>query len=469
MLKITFNSLLLLYPLGLILLIFIILLTFNYKTRFLFETKNIFHLSMVFIVFTCYSIKRIPCFETVYFTFHNINLFLLTLIFLFMCLTCFFMYKIVFIMEELIILISILFISIFAISANNLISLFICFESLNICFFILILTGSNDKRSIEAALKYVFVSIIASLCFLMGIFFIYLTCMSFSYKDIALYLSYSKLYSIELELFVGFFFITTTFFIKLGIFPFYNWLVEVYSDLTLQPLILVSTLLKFVFTLMFLSLFTQINLIFALKLNLFLFIGGLGSLIVSCFFLLIETKIKKNIALISLMSNGFLLLFWCCPNTEVTYILSLSYISVQAITLIFTFGFLALLQFKKDLPISLSSLRNYSEINIVFLIFFICNILGLIGIPPFPGFFPKISMMYHIYINNCFVILFFFLFFTITSCVCFLRIILFISKTDDNLAIWTTLNQKYIFFLIFGFLLFNMYIIYIHYQLQTLL
>lgn len=468
MLKLSFNSLILIYPLSLLFLIFIILSTFNYQVRFLFHTKNIFILSLTFISLSCASIIWIPYYETLYFTFYNINIIILTLIFVSTCFICYFMFNLIFIMEELIILISVLFISISAISANNLISLFVCFESLNICFFILILSSANDAKSIEASLQYIFVSIITSLCFLTGTFFIYLTCMSFTFKDINLYLTYAQFSSIELELYLGFFLIATSFFIKLGIFPFYNWLIQVYSSFTLKPLIIISTLLKFVFSLMFLSILTQVNLIFTTKLSLLFLIGGFGSLWISCFHLFVELKTKKMLALISLMSNGFLLLFWYSTTTELTYILSLSYITIQAFNLLFTFGFLAVLQSEtNDLPVSILNLRNYGEINFNFLIFFICSIFSLIGIPPFSGFFPKTAMIYYLYINNYTIILSFFLIFTIFSCFCFLRLIISISKTEYNTGMWKTINKSKIYYLIFFYLVFNIQVIFIHYQIYT--
>src|SRR5688500_11408893 len=181
MLQLSYNSLLLILPLTLLMLIITILLVFRYNIRYIIFTKNFFILTFATIFCLIFKIKHLYYYDTLFFSFINIDLIFLSLTFLSVCFTCFFMFNNTFIMEEIIILVSLLFIGLFAISANNFISLFICFESLNICFFILILTSTNDIRSIEAAIQYIYISMIASLIFLLGITFIYLTWMSFSY------------------------------------------------------------------------------------------------------------------------------------------------------------------------------------------------------------------------------------------------------------------------------------------------
>jgi NADH:ubiquinone oxidoreductase subunit 2 (subunit N) len=467
MLQLTYNSLLLIFPLSLILVIFMILVVFKYNIRFVFFTKNIFILTFFSILVLLYNVHYVYCYNTIYFSFINIDIIFLSLLFLSVCFVCFFMFNFYFIMEEIILLISLLFISIFAISAVNFISLFVCFESLNICFFILILSSTNDARSVEAAIKYIFISMIASLVFLLGIVFIYLTWMSFSYSDLLLYFSYTSVNEIDFEIVLGFFFVMLTFFIKLGIFPFYNWMVVVYSNLAVKPLIIVVCLIKFIFSLILIKLITTFFVVFNSNLYLLLFIGALGSFSVGCFYLLNEIKTKSYIAFLSPTSTGFLLMFLCSSNTEFLYVFSYLHVMTQAFTFVFFFGFLSFLKSKNDLPVSVDQLRNYAEINFSFLIFFIFTLFSFIGIPPFPGFFPKVAMLYLLFYNNNFVLLFFSIMFTLIMSFCLFRMIVVISKNNYQTGLFISF-QSYKGYVWLGlYVLFSIFIIIIHYNLYV--
>jgi len=239
----------------------------------------------------------------------------------------------------------------------------------------------------------------------------------------------------------------------------------VYSNLTVKPLIIVACLIKFIFSLILIKLVTNFFVIFNSNLYLLFFFGALGSLFAGCFYLLNEVKIKPYIAFLSPSSTGFLLLFLCSGNTELLYVFSYLHITIQAFTFVFFFGFLSFLKTKNELPISLDHLCNYAEINLSFLIFFITTLFSLIGIPPFPGFFPKVGMLYLLFSGNNFVLLFSFLSFTLIMSFCLFRMIAVISrnKYQTGLLISIPVYKGYIWLCLY--ILFSIFVIILHYNI----
>jgi NADH-quinone oxidoreductase subunit N len=457
MFKLTFNALLLLLPVSLIFTPVAISTVFVYSPRYLNYTKNISILCGTTIPTVMSNICPIQKFASKHFVISLTNIIIIVTIFLATWFTCYSIFNVVFVMEEILVFVSALIPAIFATSATNLLTLFICFESFNICFFTLLASNANEIRTLEAALQYIFVSMIASLIYLLGTFFIYCDVMSLYLVDIALFNTYDSLiYNYNPICNTGIFLIIVSIFIKLGIFPFYNWMVKVYSNLSTKALILAIVVIKTVFSMILLVVLAETNVLVNMNLRFLFVTGGFGSLIVSCGYLLVESKTKRFLAFSSLLSTGFMCLFLYPAITEFTYVTTLNYIVIQGFSLLFLLSFLTLSKCPTGLPVSIN-FRNYSEINFVYLTFLILSPFSLMGIPPFPGFFPKLAILYYLYNNGFNFILTIFLISTVIVAFCLIRPILKASHSGEMTGFTQTISFSKQRNLIISFLFFTFF------------
>jgi NADH-quinone oxidoreductase subunit N len=385
---------------------------------------------------------------------------------------CFYFCSIIFTMEEVILLIAFAFIAIFAISSRDLFSAFVLLESLNITSFILLTTRSDEFRSLESAIKYLYVSILTSIIFLIGILFVYINFGSFSYSDIELVLRYAQFLPFTDFVFgyFGLYLILFAFLIKLGIFPFYSWFINVYNGLNYFGLMFIAILSKTITIIMFLMFIANLNCLPGI--HFLFFTVGLGSLVIGSFYLFYTTLIREFIAFSSLASLGFVFLFLVIQTKE-TSLLIIFYIFVQAFNLIFLFGILMFFKTPNLLPTHFIQLRYLCDLNIVFFFFFFVVIFSFIGVPPFPGFLPKLFMLIHLYNTGCIWTLFLFVCFIVLSCFYYIRLFQFFSVNRfdmslvSNSFLFLVRPFRHIYFLLFYFILFSIFTGFIFFFLLT--
>jgi NADH-quinone oxidoreductase subunit N len=123
---------------------------------------------------------------------------------------------------EFLILILFSFLSIFLLfGSNNLLILYLSFELLNLCLYVLISFKQDSNFSTEAGLKYFIISSVSSGFLLFGISILYGFSGLLSYNDLILFINSlnNNNFNIYFILLLGMFFIITSFFIKLSIVP----------------------------------------------------------------------------------------------------------------------------------------------------------------------------------------------------------------------------------------------------------
>lgn len=471
---INFNILFIFISFLFLLFIFSVLLVSDYKTRYVIVSKNLSFLSIFFLFGICYLLYQL-CFFFISFSIQYSSIcfyFSLPTCIIFIVLVAFFLFfstyffDFIYKMEEIVVLMSFVFIAIFAISSRDLLSLFVCLEGINLCLFVLLLSTSNDIKSAEATLKYVLISILASLFFIFGILLVYTNWGVFSYTDISLLLRHSLLSPVEESIlgYMGLVFLLLGFTIKLGVFPFYSWMINVFRGFSPKGLVFVSVLSKTVFLILFLNFIYYVS--FLPYLKIMFLILGCGSLLVGTFYLFYTSAIRDFIAFSSLTSTGFLLLVWI-SFTEFVVFTSIFYIVIQAFNLLFFFCFCSFFRTEHVFPFSFYQMRNYLEVNMLFFSSFIFSVFSLIGIPPLAGFFPKLFMIGHLFSVHNFIVLFIFSFFTILSCFYFIRLLRFFSvnvfsfNSDVSSSPVLFLTRSFFKFkvVIFLFLIFNISVI----------
>lgn len=161
---------------------------------------------------------------------------------------------------------------------------------------------------------------------------------------------------------------------KLGLFPFFFWVKDVYKGLSFYNILLLIILPK-------ISYFIALYKILVYDYTILIII----SLLFSALLGINQTKIKEILAYSSILNIG--IVFFILIKANILYIYYL---------LLYTFFVLALL-----LILRYNYMLDYSSgfINI-YIYLIILFIITLSGIPPLTGFFLKLTFLYIIFLNH---------------------------------------------------------------------
>lgn len=191
----------------------------------------------------------------------------------------------------------------------NSISLYISFEIISLLVLIL-LSFQVTKETIKATVIYFFYSFYSTIFLLWGLLLMY-TNLNFDLLIIKVWIDLSD--NTTITWYLSFIFILISFLIKLGLFPYHIWVVEVYSRLSNLNHIFFITIISFSYLLSFLSLFYTYNSYLSHTflwsvINLLLNISAIGSTVCGAFLLYYQTTFKGFFAATSIITNGFILL-----------------------------------------------------------------------------------------------------------------------------------------------------------------
>ena len=234
----------------------------------------------------------------------------------------------------------------FLLSSNDLICIYINIEILNICF-TLICYLIYERTTIEATLKYFFTNIFFSYFILLGICFIYFEFYTFNFSQIIQILTnfnyylgditylyfqqyffisdtnpnYFLLSSIDLlntilikkirYLYFGLFFILLGLLGKIGLFPGFFWVLDVYGNISLLSNILLSIIPKIFYLILIFHIGYCFEIHMSNNFNLLLFLlllfSGIFTIIYAVIFTLNQWRIKRFLAGSSLVNLSFLI------------------------------------------------------------------------------------------------------------------------------------------------------------------
>jgi len=109
-------------------------------------------------------------------------------------------------------------------------------------FYTIIAAKANTKNALEAAIKYFIFNVLASIAFIFGVSYFYSLTSTTELNFITDIIDLN-----DLSFFLGSFLIMFAFIIKLGLYPFSNWLVDIYHGTPLHILIVLINVPKIVF------------------------------------------------------------------------------------------------------------------------------------------------------------------------------------------------------------------------------
>lgn len=304
---------------------------------------------------------------------------------------------------------------ILVVTTNNLLIVYLGFEIQT--FTILILSG--QLRSIYHVtltnLKYFFYSFFSSLTFLLSLLYLYNFTNTLNYYEIYLYL----LYNWELNLnnffiYLGLLLLLLSFFFKLGVFPFYIWVLDIFEGFPRLITLLLLTLNKFnlyIFLLKFLTIITSFNLFLFNWILHVLTLVSLTSLFLGSLLALTQTNLHRFFGATSITHMGLLLLLikiTLIQNISTAYYIIFSYFILY---MLLTFLFFAILLIWTSLLNSQifnnsSLLKQYTNFNFIkdlnffniyskkSLLILILILLNFSGFPPFSFFYIKFNLIW---------------------------------------------------------------------------
>lgn len=276
----------------------------------------------------------------------------------------------------------------------NLLMVFLAIETVSIASYILTLTLKEEKRAVEAGLKYILYGAFSAGVMVYGMSFFYGLTGTLHYTSdtfgLALLQADAQLVTVAAVLvFAGFFF-------KISAVPFHFWAPDVYQGAPMPVVALFSTgpkMAGIIVILRFVSAFAD-PLAYT-DVLLFLGVAAVGTLVIGNFTALWQRTPRRLLAFSSVSHAGFLLTgllaFGTNYQTSVLFYLT--------VLLFMNFGIFLFLQLTED-RFGVEQLedftglgRAYPYIGVMALLY----LLSLTGLPPFAGFTGKLLIFSNIW------------------------------------------------------------------------
>ena len=178
----------------------------------------------------------------------------------------------------------------------NLLNIYLALEMQAMLFYTIIATKSKSKNGLESAIKYFIFNVLSSILFLFGLSYFYSLTGTTEITFLINIIDFT-----DFGFLLGSSLIMFAFIIKLGIYPFHTWLVDIYHGAPLHILIILINLPKLVF---YILIFFFNILISAKILSLIL---AAISMIFGFIKSLFQTNLQRFFAYGAIGSNGYFL------------------------------------------------------------------------------------------------------------------------------------------------------------------
>lgn len=331
----------------------------------------------------------------------------------------------------------------FAVSANNLMLLFLSIELQALPVYILCALRRNDIKSSEAGLKYFILGALSSGLLLYGMSLIFGFTGSLNYIDI---LNYTK--NINIGLSFGLVFIVSGLAFKISAAPFHMWAPDVYQGSPTPITLFIASAPKITSISILCILTYQVFKNISLYWNDLIIVLSLASIIVGSIGALIQSSLKRLLAYSSIAHIGFILIgVVSFSKSGIEGVMF--YLTVYLFLLVGIFS--VILSLKKDnRPIDMINdlkglSKNYPFLSVSLLIF----MFAMAGIPPLSGFFSKWFVFYSAIESSNYTLAIIGIVFSVVAAFYYLKIIkiMFFEVSDDNVILDQDFHLKIILFI----------------------
>ncbi|QCI21482.1 NADH-quinone oxidoreductase subunit N [Buchnera aphidicola (Hyadaphis tataricae)] len=332
----------------------------------------------------------------------------------------------------------------FSIIANHMSSLFISMELMSLPIFGLIAYFRHKKHALEAAFKYIVLSVVASSFLLFGIAWIYSISGSLSFNNISKITNIASLNE-KLVLFFGFFMILISLLFKLSIAPFHLWVPDIYHGTSSLALSFFSTVSKIVVFGVLLHFLYHLNILNNNKLYIIMMLIAFFSMLIGNIMALFQNNIKRFFGYCSISQMSYLLtvLFVSKEN----YALSLEASSIYLLSYLFSniafFGIMSLISSSKKIK-DVNLISSYHGLffsNPILSIILTLIFLSLSGFPMTLGFIGKFYILSIIIKEHFWTLGIAFLISSVIGFFCYLRIIMHLYLDTSKILLKNDVNM----------------------------
>lgn len=348
----------------------------------------------------------------------------------------------------------------FLFSTENIIIFFVLFELHSILFFFFVFFNRNNIKSIESSIRYFIFSSFSSLFFSLGIALIYgFTCLT-DFSDLSIFISSLDFSETSLKikfiLRISLFFILVGFFLKLYIFPFNLWVIDVYEHSCLSSLFIISCISPLFFFYLFFKFFFFFFSFFPFYIKLLFTFFGFITFITGILGGINQVSIKKIVAYSSITNFGsiFFLMFMTDFFSFDIFFDSI-FLYIFNLTSFFFFLLFFFSSNIKKITDNLFSIYDFYKYDNISCFFFSISLFSLSAFPPLFGFFSKFILLY--FTLNFLDIFFFciFFFFSLINIFYYFKLLItsyfIVIKQNNNTLIYDFNECIFSFFFYFFF------------------
>jgi NADH-quinone oxidoreductase subunit N len=277
------------------------------------------------------------------------------------------------------------------ISANSLLTMYLGLETLSLSLYALVAFDRNSAKSAEAAMKYFVLGAIASGALLYGISWVYGITGHLDFDGIAQTLAANPDLN-SMPLWFGLAFMLVGIAFKFGAVPFHMWLPDVYEGARTPVTLYIASAPKLA----------------ALALTLRILVDGFGgmhdawqgmimvvavlSLVIGNVVAIAQTNIKRMLGYSAIAHGGFILMA-VFTGSDQGYAAALYYTLTYVVMAAAAFGMVILLSRKGFEAEDIADFKGLNARSPWFAFVMLFVMFGMAGVPPWVGFFAKLSVI----------------------------------------------------------------------------
>ncbi len=276
------------------------------------------------------------------------------------------------------------------VSANDLISAFLGLEMQSFCLYIMVAMARDRHSATEAGMKYFVLGALATAFFLFGASYLYGFTGTTEFNGMATVLHSTT--DLPIPMAVAFIMILMAIAFKVSLAPFHMWTPDVYEGAPTPVTAYLAAAPKVAGFVLLLNFISQV---FGSHADLWtpvLAALAIVSIMVGSFAALFQKKLKRLLAYSSISHMGFALLGFLSLNAH-AFENIFNYLIIYVIMTVGSFAALLTLRKRGQLLENIEDLTGLSKDAPLIALCMTVLLFSLAGVPPFAGFFAKISVI----------------------------------------------------------------------------
>jgi NADH-quinone oxidoreductase subunit N len=331
------------------------------------------------------------------------------------------------------------------VSSNHLMLLYLGMEIQALAVYTLVVMQRKSEFSAEAGVKYFILGSLSSVLYLFGVSYVYGAFGTLYFHEISIHEYVASTSGV-----LGSILIISAFLFKVGVFPFHQWVPDVYQGAPTPSTSIISTLSKIAAVAVLIKLITVfLQADSDIDFRLMLGVIAIFSMIVGATVPIVQTHMKRFLGYSSIGHAGFMLM--AVVNISMVGLSAvIAYILVYGLTLIMILVCLMSLKDKRKLvedcnDLSLLQLAGLAQVRPKHAFILAVGFLSMAGMPPLIGFFPKLLILQHVISSGNIILMCFAVLTTVISLFYYLKVIklMYIDMPiKESTRVSTHINKK---------------------------